>query len=136
MYETVEVGWGSWTPSQGPVLACLLLVEQKIPLDLVSVPQKDELCGPDPSLSDELTSILDELTQLSKSEHCKVALRARQVGWPAVVPTAPRAHGVPSSTMPSPPHAQPLCCRTGPWRLPCEDGSPQPLDPLSSPRRS
>ncbi|KAB1255557.1 Acetyl-CoA carboxylase 2 [Camelus dromedarius] len=40
---------------------------------------KDELCGPDPSLSDELTSILNELTQLSKTEHCKVALRARQV---------------------------------------------------------
>lgn len=41
---------------------------------------KDELCGPDPTLSDELTSILNELTQLSRSEHCKVALRARQVG--------------------------------------------------------
>ena len=85
------------------MLACLLLVEQKIPLDLVSVSQKDELCGPDPSLSDELTSILDELTQLSKSEHCKVALRARQVGWPAVVPAAPGAHGAPSSTTPSSP---------------------------------
>ena len=23
MYETVEVGWGSWTPSQGPVSAGL-----------------------------------------------------------------------------------------------------------------
>lgn len=48
---------------------------------------KDELCGPDPSLSDELTSILNELTQLSKSEHCKVALRARQVGFRGTVPT-------------------------------------------------
>lgn len=41
---------------------------------------KDELCGPDPALSDELTAILNELTQLSRAEHCKVALRARQVG--------------------------------------------------------
>ncbi|XP_067163412.1 acetyl-CoA carboxylase 2 [Apteryx mantelli] len=39
----------------------------------------DQLCGRDPTLTDELTAILNELTQLSKTEHSKVALRARQV---------------------------------------------------------
>lgn len=60
------------------MLAYFFLVD-KSHLDSVLSP-KDELCGPDPSLSEELTSILNDLTQLSKSEHCKVALRARQVG--------------------------------------------------------
>lgn len=59
-------------------MACFFLVD-KGHLDSVLSP-KDELCGPDPSLSEELTSILNDLTQLSKTEHCKVALRARQVG--------------------------------------------------------
>lgn len=40
---------------------------------------QDQLCGRDPTLTDELTAILNELTQLSKTEHSKVALRARQV---------------------------------------------------------
>lgn len=40
---------------------------------------QDQLCGRDPTLTDELTAILRELTQLSKTEHSKVALRARQV---------------------------------------------------------
>lgn len=57
-------------------------------MGILSLSPKDELCGPDPSLSDELTSILSELTQLSKSEHCKVALRARQVS-PHVWPSTP-----------------------------------------------
>lgn len=74
-------------------------------------PSKDELCGPDPSLSEELTSILNELTQLSKSEHCKVALRARQVGsWGASFPprTSLTPHG-PSAAIPRPdPRAWPL----------------------------
>ncbi|CAJ0953829.1 unnamed protein product [Ranitomeya imitator] len=39
----------------------------------------DQLCGRDPTLTDELMTILNELTQLSKTEHSKVALRARQV---------------------------------------------------------
>ncbi|XP_064618157.1 acetyl-CoA carboxylase-like isoform X2 [Liolophura sinensis] len=39
----------------------------------------DHLCGREPGLTDELTSILNELTSLNKSENAKVALRARQV---------------------------------------------------------
>ncbi|XP_051691837.2 acetyl-CoA carboxylase 2 isoform X2 [Oryctolagus cuniculus] len=66
-------------PDMSQVLDCIFShahVAQKNQLVTMLI---DELCGPDPSLSDELTSILNELTQLSKSEHCKVALRARQV---------------------------------------------------------
>lgn len=40
---------------------------------------QDQLCGRDPTLADELMAILNELTQLSKMENSKVALRARQV---------------------------------------------------------
>lgn len=40
---------------------------------------KDQLCGRDPTLTDELMAILTELTQLSKTTNAKVALRARQV---------------------------------------------------------
>ncbi|GCB68953.1 hypothetical protein scyTo_0000973 [Scyliorhinus torazame] len=39
----------------------------------------DQLCGRDPTLTDELIAILTELTQLSKTTNAKVALRARQV---------------------------------------------------------
>ncbi|XP_040011834.1 acetyl-CoA carboxylase isoform X1 [Xiphias gladius] len=39
----------------------------------------DHLCGRDSTLADELMAILNELTQLSKMENSKVALRARQV---------------------------------------------------------
>uniref|UniRef100_A0A8C0HIY3 acetyl-CoA carboxylase n=1 Tax=Chelonoidis abingdonii TaxID=106734 RepID=A0A8C0HIY3_CHEAB len=39
----------------------------------------DQLCGRDPTLTDELINILTELTQLSKTTNAKVALRARQV---------------------------------------------------------
>lgn len=40
---------------------------------------QDQLCGRDPTLTDELLNILTELTQLSKTTNAKVALRARQV---------------------------------------------------------
>lgn len=40
---------------------------------------QDQLCGRDPTLTDELMAILTELTQLSKTTNAKVALRARQV---------------------------------------------------------
>lgn len=111
------------------MLAYFFLVD-KSHLDSVLSP-KDELCGPDPSLSEELTSILNDLTQLSKSEHCKVALRARQVG-----------SGMGVVGYYSPPHACPLLC-TAPLLpshiqpdglLPCKADLPQPLRPL--PRRS
>ncbi|XP_023700613.2 acetyl-CoA carboxylase 1 isoform X5 [Paramormyrops kingsleyae] len=39
----------------------------------------DQLCGRDPTLTDELMAILTELTQLSKTTNAKVSLRARQV---------------------------------------------------------
>uniref|UniRef100_A0A8C6Y7J4 acetyl-CoA carboxylase n=1 Tax=Naja naja TaxID=35670 RepID=A0A8C6Y7J4_NAJNA len=39
----------------------------------------DQLCGRDPTLTDELINILTELTQLSKTTNARVALRARQV---------------------------------------------------------
>lgn len=39
----------------------------------------DHLCGFEPGLTDELSSILNSLTALNKPENAKVALRARQV---------------------------------------------------------
>ena len=38
------------------------------------------LCTTDPGLTDDLASILSDLTLLNNSENSKVALRARQVG--------------------------------------------------------
>ncbi|XP_043827164.1 acetyl-CoA carboxylase 2 isoform X2 [Dromiciops gliroides] len=66
-------------PDMSPVLNCIFSHAQVAKKNLLVTMLIDELCGPDPSLTDELLSILGELTQLSKSEHCKVALRARQV---------------------------------------------------------
>lgn len=39
----------------------------------------DHLCGHEPGLTDELSSILNQLTALNKPENAKVVLRARQV---------------------------------------------------------
>ncbi|XP_054153729.1 acetyl-CoA carboxylase-like isoform X3 [Oppia nitens] len=39
----------------------------------------DHLCGHEPGITDELSSILNALTVLNKAENAKVALRARQV---------------------------------------------------------
>ncbi|XP_032166010.1 acetyl-CoA carboxylase 2 isoform X1 [Mustela erminea] len=66
-------------PDMSQVLDCIFSHAQVAKKNQLVIMLIDELCGPDPSLSEELTSILIELTQLSKSEHCKVALRARQV---------------------------------------------------------
>ncbi|KAM5238299.1 acetyl-CoA carboxylase 2 isoform 2-T2 [Ctenodactylus gundi] len=66
-------------PDMSHVLDCIFSHAQVAKKNQLVIMLIDELCGPDPSLSEELTSILNELTQLSKSEHCKVALRARQV---------------------------------------------------------
>ncbi|XP_054720089.1 acetyl-CoA carboxylase-like [Uloborus diversus] len=46
----------------------------------------DHLCGHEPGLTDELASILSDLTTLNKSENSKVALRARQVLIAALQP--------------------------------------------------
>ncbi|XP_063081855.1 acetyl-CoA carboxylase 2 isoform X4 [Cavia porcellus] len=66
-------------PDMSRVLDCIFSHAQVAKKNQLMIMLIDELCGPDPSLSEELTSILNALTQLSKSEHCKVALRARQV---------------------------------------------------------
>uniref|UniRef100_A0A8C5JWY7 acetyl-CoA carboxylase n=1 Tax=Jaculus jaculus TaxID=51337 RepID=A0A8C5JWY7_JACJA len=66
-------------PDMTPVLDCIFSHAQVAKKNQLVILLIDELCGPDPALSEELTAILTELTQLSKSEHCKVALRARQV---------------------------------------------------------
>lgn len=66
-------------PDMTQVLDCIFSHSQVAKKNQLVTMLIDELCGPDPTLSDELTSILCELTQLSRSEHCKVALRARQV---------------------------------------------------------
>uniref|UniRef100_A0A8C2VCF5 acetyl-CoA carboxylase n=1 Tax=Chinchilla lanigera TaxID=34839 RepID=A0A8C2VCF5_CHILA len=66
-------------PNMSHVLDCIFSHAQVAKKNQLVIMLIDELCGRDPSLSEELTSILNELTQLSKSDHCKVALRARQV---------------------------------------------------------
>lgn len=53
---------------------------------------KDHLCGKEPGLTDELASLLTELTQLNKSENSKVALRARQVLIAAHLPPYEHRH--------------------------------------------
>jgi len=40
----------------------------------------DHLWSNEPGLTDELAATLNELTSLNRSEHSRVALRARQVG--------------------------------------------------------
>lgn len=66
------------SPFQGQHRWCFLSV-LSIPCSLCS---QDQLCGRDPTLTDELINILTELTQLSKTTNAKVALRARQVRDP------------------------------------------------------
>ncbi|EHB01548.1 Acetyl-CoA carboxylase 2 [Heterocephalus glaber] len=66
-------------PDMSHVLNCIFSHAQVAKKNQLVIMLIDELCAPDPTLSEELTSILNELTQLSKTEHCKVALRARQV---------------------------------------------------------
>ncbi|MPC07509.1 Acetyl-CoA carboxylase [Portunus trituberculatus] len=39
----------------------------------------EHLCGHEPGLTDDLSSILEQLTKLNSSQHSRVALRARQV---------------------------------------------------------
>ncbi|XP_076466128.1 acetyl-CoA carboxylase-like isoform X2 [Babylonia areolata] len=53
-----------------------IAVQQKNSLVILLI---EHLCGKEPGLTDELASVLSELTQLSKTENSKVALKARQV---------------------------------------------------------
>ncbi|KAK7108725.1 hypothetical protein V1264_016404 [Littorina saxatilis] len=61
-----------------------IAVQQKNSLVILLI---DHLCGKEPGLTDELASVLSELTQLSKTENSKVALKARQVLIAAHQPT-------------------------------------------------
>ncbi|OXB62162.1 hypothetical protein ASZ78_015344 [Callipepla squamata] len=68
-----------YKPDMTPVLESIFSHAQVAKKNLLVTMLIDQLCGRDPTLTDELTAILQELTQLSKTEHSKVALRARQV---------------------------------------------------------
>nr|XP_025042235.1 acetyl-CoA carboxylase 2 [Pelodiscus sinensis] len=62
-----------------PALECIFSHAQVAKKNLLVIMLIDQLCGRDSTLTEELMAILNELTQLSKTEHSKVALRARQV---------------------------------------------------------
>ncbi|XP_063051128.1 acetyl-CoA carboxylase isoform X2 [Engraulis encrasicolus] len=66
-------------PDMSPVLEYIFSHAQVSKKNLLVTMLIDQLCGRDPTLADELMDILDKLTQLSKTENSKVALRARQV---------------------------------------------------------
>ncbi|XP_018116412.1 acetyl-CoA carboxylase 2 isoform X2 [Xenopus laevis] len=68
-----------YKPDMTPVLECIFSHAQVAKKNYLVIMLIDQLCGRDPTLTDELMAILNELTQLSKTEHSKVALRARQV---------------------------------------------------------
>ncbi|XP_042297368.1 acetyl-CoA carboxylase 2 [Sceloporus undulatus] len=68
-----------YMPDMTPVLECIFSHAQVAKKNLLVTMLIDHLCGRDPTLTEELVAILNELTQLSKTEHSKVALRARQV---------------------------------------------------------
>ncbi|CAM4660645.1 unnamed protein product [Lepidochelys olivacea] len=62
-----------------PVLECIFSHAQVAKKNLLVIMLIDQLCGRDSTMTEELMAILNELTQLSKTEHSRVALRARQV---------------------------------------------------------
>uniref|UniRef100_A0A3Q3F6Y0 acetyl-CoA carboxylase n=1 Tax=Labrus bergylta TaxID=56723 RepID=A0A3Q3F6Y0_9LABR len=66
-------------PDMSPVLEYIFSHAQVSKKNVLVTMLIDQLCGRDPTLADELMAILNELTQLSKMENSKVALRARQV---------------------------------------------------------
>ncbi|XP_051549679.1 acetyl-CoA carboxylase-like isoform X1 [Myxocyprinus asiaticus] len=68
-----------YKPDMTPVLECIFSHSQVSKKNVLVTMLIDQLCGRDPTLADELMVILNELTQLSKMENSKVALRARQV---------------------------------------------------------
>lgn len=68
-----------YKPDMTPVLECIFSHAQVAKKNILVTMLIDQLCGRDPTVTDELMTILNELTQLSKTEHSKVALRARQV---------------------------------------------------------
>ncbi|XP_051924733.1 acetyl-CoA carboxylase isoform X2 [Hippocampus zosterae] len=68
-----------YKPDMSPVLEYIFSHAQVFKKNILVTMLIDQLCGRDPTLADELMVILNELTQLSKMENSKVALRARQV---------------------------------------------------------
>ncbi|XP_047447248.1 acetyl-CoA carboxylase isoform X2 [Mugil cephalus] len=68
-----------YKPDMSPVLDYIFSHAQVSKKNILVTMLIDQLCGRDPTLADELMAILNELTQLSKMENSKVALRARQV---------------------------------------------------------
>uniref|UniRef100_A0AAQ5ZK67 acetyl-CoA carboxylase n=1 Tax=Amphiprion ocellaris TaxID=80972 RepID=A0AAQ5ZK67_AMPOC len=66
-------------PDMSPVLDYIFSHAQVSKKNVLVTMLIDQLCGRDSTLADELMVILNELTQLSKMENSKVALRARQV---------------------------------------------------------
>ncbi|XP_051749567.1 acetyl-CoA carboxylase 2 isoform X6 [Ctenopharyngodon idella] len=68
-----------YKPDMTPVLECIFSHAQVSQKNILVTMLIDQLCGRDPMLADELMVILNELTELSKMENSKVALRARQV---------------------------------------------------------
>ncbi|XP_048044599.1 acetyl-CoA carboxylase 2 isoform X5 [Megalobrama amblycephala] len=68
-----------YKPDMTPVLESIFSHAQVSQKNILVTMLIDQLCGRDPMLADELMVILNELTQLSKMENSKVALRARQV---------------------------------------------------------
>ncbi|XP_020776551.2 acetyl-CoA carboxylase isoform X2 [Boleophthalmus pectinirostris] len=68
-----------YKPDMTPVLNYIFSHAQVSKKNILVIMLIDQLCGRDPTLADELMTILNELTQLNKIENSKVALRARQV---------------------------------------------------------
>uniref|UniRef100_A0A7N9AQT6 acetyl-CoA carboxylase n=1 Tax=Mastacembelus armatus TaxID=205130 RepID=A0A7N9AQT6_9TELE len=68
-----------YKPDMSPVLEYIFSHAQVSKKNILVTMLIDQLCGRDPTLADELMAILSELTQLSKMENSKVALRARQI---------------------------------------------------------
>ncbi|CAB1453393.1 unnamed protein product [Pleuronectes platessa] len=66
-------------PDMSPVLEYIFSHAQVPKKNILVTMLIDQLCGRDSTLADELMAILNELTQLSKTENSRVALRARQV---------------------------------------------------------
>ncbi|XP_043924452.1 acetyl-CoA carboxylase 2 [Protopterus annectens] len=67
-----------YKPDMTEVLDCIFSHAQVAKKNMLVALLIDQLFGRDPTLTDELTAILTEFTQLSKPENAKVALRARQ----------------------------------------------------------
>ncbi|XP_023857626.1 acetyl-CoA carboxylase 2-like isoform X2 [Salvelinus sp. IW2-2015] len=68
-----------YKPDMTPVLESIFSHAQVSKKNILVTMLIDQLCGRDPTVTDELMAILNELTQLNKMENSKVALRARQV---------------------------------------------------------